>query len=410
LRKLCSREPNLTKNVTDLRVLQVAPRVPWPLDTGAKLRNFHLARAVAGSISVTLLAFGEGQSSDQLQEAYQRIVTVPRNERYSVGNILRGAIGRTPLPLLNYTTPEMAEALAHLLAENRFDMIQVESIHMMNNLSWDDSTKRPLLICDWHNVESDLMQQYADAAPGLARNAYARRTSRLMREAEKRALKEFDAHIAVSEVDAKRLQSIDSEANIFVIENGVDSAYYADTQTATKNRIVFVASMDYHANIEGAISFAQNIWPLIHQQEPQLRFTIVGRNPPSEVVALSSILGIEITGSVPDVRPYYHEALAAVVPLNVGGGSRLKILEAMAAGVPVVSTILGAEGLEVTDGENILLADSAAPLANAILRTADDSNLRARLIAGGQALVQARYDWSILGSKLRDCYQNLLAK
>ena len=384
--------------------------MPWPLDTGAKLRNYHLAHGLAGSMSVTLLAFGDEPSNQELDQTYQRIVTVPRNERYSVGNMLRGALGRTPLPLLNYTTREMAAALERLLAEDHFDLIQVESIHLLNYLPVLRSARdHPLIVCDWHNVESDLMRQYAERELNVARRTYARRTARLMSEAERRGLNEFDAHIAVSEVDAKRLQSINTEANVFVIENGVDAAHYGDQQSATKNRVVFVGSMDYHANIEGATSFAREVWPVIRQQQTDLRFTIVGRNPPPPVTELSSIAGIEVTGSVADVRPFYREALAAVVPLNVGGGSRLKILEAMAAGVPVVSTKLGAEGLDVSDGENIVLAESSSQLANGVLKVIDDVDLRARLIIGGQALVRARYDWSMLGAKLFEQYQRLLA-
>ena len=384
--------------------------MPWPLDTGAKLRNYHLAHGLAGSMSVTLLAFGDEPSNQELDQTYQRIVTVPRNERYSVGNMLRGALGRTPLPLLNYTTREMAAALERLLAEDHFDLIQVESIHLLNYLPVLRSARdHPLIVCDWHNVESDLMRQYAERELNVARRTYARRTARLMSEAERRGLNEFDAHIAVSEVDAKRLQSINPEAKVFVIENGVDAAHYGDQQSATKNRVVFVGSMDYHANIEGATSFAREVWPVIRQQQTDLRFTIVGRNPPPPVTELSSIAGIEVTGSVADVRPFYREALAAVVPLNVGGGSRLKILEAMAAGVPVVSTKLGAEGLDVSDGENIVLAESSSQLANGVLKVIDDVDLRARLIIGGQALVRARYDWSMLGAKLFEQYQRLLA-
>ena len=125
--------------------------------------------------------------------------------------------------------------------------------------------------------------------------------------------------------------------------------------------------MDYHANIEGVTSFARNVWPLLHGKKPELSFTIVGRDPAPAVRELSSIAGVEVTGSVDDVRPYYREALAAVVPLNVGGGSRLKVLEAMAAGVPVVSTARGAEGLAVRNGENILLRESSEEFVNAII-------------------------------------------
>jgi sugar transferase (PEP-CTERM/EpsH1 system associated) len=410
LRQPRNRETSLTKTVTDLRLLQIAPRVPWPLDTGAKLRNYYLARALVGSVSVTLVAFGDDTSNGRLNEAYRRIVTVPRSESYSAGNMLRGAIGRTALPLLNYTTPEMAEALQRVLAEEDFDLVQVESIHLMNYLpALRAARNHPLIVCDWHNVESDLMRQYAKHERNFARRLYARRTARLMSEAEQRALKEFDAHIAVSDVDAKRLRSINSCAQISVIENGVDATHYAGDQSAIRNRIVFVGSMDYHANIEGVMNFARAVWPAIHQQHSNLQFTIVGRNPPPAVSELSSVAGVEVTGSVADVRPYYREALAAVVPLNVGGGSRLKILEAMAANVPVVSTRLGAEGLDVSDDENILLAESSAHLANAILKVIDTADMRARLVNGGQALVKARYDWAMLGVKLIEQYQILLA-
>jgi glycosyltransferase involved in cell wall biosynthesis len=156
-------------------------------------------------------------------------------------------------------------------------------------------------------------------------------------------------------------------------------------------------------------NFTQHVWPVIRDRKPHLSFTIVGRNPSAEVLGLSSNHGVEVTGSVDDVRPFYREAIAAVVPLNVGGGSRLKILEAMAASVPVVSTTLGAEGLEVSNGENILLAGSDQEIAGAIINLIDDDSLRRRLIAGGQALAKSRYDWSSLGGKLVDEYQRLLA-
>jgi sugar transferase (PEP-CTERM/EpsH1 system associated) len=391
-------------------VLQIAPRVPWPLDTGAKLRNFHLARILTRSANVTLVAFGEDTRDDQLQDAYQRIVAVPLNKTYSINNILRGAMGPTPLPILNYTTPEMSQALERLLAADHFDFIQVESIHLMDYLPLlRGAGNHPLILCDWHNIESDLMRQYAEREGNMARRTYAKRTARFMREAEGRALKEFDGHVAVSQLDADHLRSIQANAKVFVIENGVDVAHYVDDQSVEKNRIVFVASMDYHANIQGAKEFARHVWPMIQQKHPYLRFTIVGRNPPPEIKELSATAGIEVTGSVADVRPFYREALAAVVPLDVGGGSRLKILEAMAARVPVVSTRLGAEGVDISDDENILLANSAVELVNAVSAVIEDAGIRARLIAGGHELVRTRYDWTILGTKLREQYQKLLA-
>ena len=244
-----------------------------------------------------------------------------------------------------------------------------------------------------------------------------------MSEIEKRAMREFDAHIVVSEKDAERLRSLNPEASVFVIENGVDTAYYSDEQVGQahaawpaqhvrnaspkRNRIVFVGSMDYHANVDGVTSFAREVWPRVRDRQPELVFTIVGRDPSTQVRELTKIPGVEVTGTVDDVRPYYREALASVVPLNVGGGSRLKILEAMAAGVPVVSTSLGAEGLKVQDGENILIADTGEQLVESISSVVENADLQKQLSERGRALVSERYDWSALGASLFRIYEEL---
>jgi len=405
-----------------MRVLQFAPRVCWPLDTGAKLRNYHLARVLAQRADVSLLAFDDHlRLSTELisafEKMYKQVVAIPRDSAYTSTKIVRGLLGKTPLPVLNYTTSPMKRALDHLLSQEDFDIIQVESIHLMSYLPIAqkarirEARKRPLVVCDWHNVESELMQRYSEREPGRLRRAYAGRTARLMNEFEKRALREFDAHIVVSQRDAARLRELNPDARIFVIENGVDTSFYSDLETKTESlahRIVFVASMDYHANIDGAIKFAREVWPRLRERQPELVFTIVGKDPAPEVRRLAQLPGIEVTGTVDDVRPFYREALAAVVPLNVGGGSRLKILEAMAAGVPVVSTTLGAEGLEVRHDENILIADTNEELVEAITSVIENEAQRHHLTAAGYALVSTRYDWSSLGASLFSAYEELL--
>src|SRR6266576_561430 len=161
-----------------MQILQFAPRVPWPLDTGAKLRNYHLARVLAPA-QVALLAFREQEdSTEPAGKVYERTVTVRRDGAYSIDKLLRGALGRTPLPLLNYTTAEMRAALARILTQNHFDIVQVESIHLMNYLPTILSAgRRPLVVCDWHNIESALMKQYGEHARSFARRAYARKTA-----------------------------------------------------------------------------------------------------------------------------------------------------------------------------------------------------------------------------------------
>jgi sugar transferase (PEP-CTERM/EpsH1 system associated) len=408
-------------------VLQLAPRVCWPLDTGAKLRNYHLGRVLSEHASVSLLAFiHEGEPAAIPHNPYEQIITVRRDPSYTLTKILRGAIGSTPLPLLNYTTDPMRQALERILLENDFDIVQVESIHLMGYLPILRAARsQPMVICDWHNIESELISRYGEREGKMLRRVYARRTTKLLRLFEERALSEFDAHVTVSERDAERLRNLNSQARIFVIENGVDAAHYSDEQLATAhmtsrarpassqapipNRIVFVGSMDYHANIDGAVSFAREVWPRLREKRPDLSLTIVGKDPSPEVRQLSSIPGIEVTGTVDDVRPYYSEAMAAIVPLKVGGGSRLKILEAMAAGVPVVSTTLGAEGLEVRHDENILIADTNEKMIGAIVSLVENQSQRNKVSDAARTLVSNRYDWATVGASLFQCYLDLLS-
>ena len=405
-----------------MRVLHFAPRLCWPLDTGAKLRNYHLARVLARQARVTLLAFNHHDESLSADEnPYDQVIAVKRDAAYTFAKAVRGLWGRTPLPVLNYTTDSMKKALERILDERDFDVVQVEGIHLMAYLPIIRSArKRPLVICDWHNIESELMRQYSRHEPNLLRRAYAGKTARLMSDFESRALRDFDAHVVVSRRDAERLRDLNSDSRVFVIENGVDPGYYSDAQLERvagarrdaqgKNRIVFVASMDYHANIEGAVSFAREVWPRLRARQPKLVFTIVGRDPSREVRALALTPGIEVTGTVDYVRPFYRNAVAAIVPLNVGGGSRLKILEAMAAGVPVVSTTLGAEGLDVLPGENILIADTNEQLVEAIVSVVEDQEQRNRLGTAGRALVSNHYDWERLGTNLFEIHQQLLGR
>lgn len=417
-----------------MRVLQFAPRVCWPLDTGAKLRNYHLARVLAEHGEVTLLAFRD--AADPLinfENAYEEVVTVNRDPGYTATKILRGSLGPTPLPLLNYTTDAMKQALDRLLNAQQFDVVQVESIHLVGYLPiLRAAPGRPPVICDWHNIESELMQRYSERESSFLRRTYARKTAGQLRNIEQQATHDFDAHIVVSQRDRERLLELNPASAVSVVENGVDSAYYSDQEiekahaawrvhqdpdgaiadggpaSSSANRIVFVGSMDYHANIDGVVDFAREVWPAVQERNPELIFTIVGRDPAAEVRQLATIRGIEVTGTVADVRPYYREAVASIVPLKVGGGSRLKILEAMAAGVAVVSTTLGAEGLEVQHAANILIADTNAQLIDAITGVVANEELRRELCGAGRALVASRYDWETLGVNLFEIYQQLL--
>jgi glycosyltransferase involved in cell wall biosynthesis len=167
--------------------------------------------------------------------------------------------------------------------------------------------------------------------------------------------------------------------------------------------------MDYHANIDAALFFVREVWPRVRDRRPELRLAIVGAQPPKQILALREH-GAMVTGTVDDVRPYYRSALVSVVPLRVGGGTRLKVLEAMAAGAPVVSTTLGAEGLAITPGKDILIADSPGAMADAITGLQTGSPLWQQLADNGKQLVRAKYDWAVVGETLWRLHCQLCAK
>jgi glycosyltransferase involved in cell wall biosynthesis len=234
------------------------------------------------------------------------------------------------------------------------------------------------------------------------RRVYAGRTADLLERAETRFLGACDVHTVTSERERVRLQARDAAAEIHVIPNGVDVEYFGAQEPdpgATRTNLVFAGSMDYSANVDAVVWFVNNMWPELRRQLPALSFTIVGRDPTPEVRALGGDQ-VNVTGTVPDVRPHYSGALAAVVPLRIGSGTRLKILEAMAAGIPVISTRLGAEGLDFEDGTHLLLADSAGEMIAAVGRLASSPELWLRLSRSGREVVSRLYDWRALTENL----------
>jgi glycosyltransferase involved in cell wall biosynthesis len=269
------------------------------------------------------------------------------------------------------------------------------------------------VVYNWHNIESEAMRRYSDAVPSSAKKLYAAYTQRRLAALEREILKTAFGHIVCSEREGDQLLQLAPRARITVVENGVDTVYFSGRKPGVIRRhLVFVGLMNYYPNVEAAVSFARTLWPGVFAKFPSLSLRIVGASPTSAVLALKEIPGVEVTGTVPDVRPYYEDALAAIVPLRTGGGTRLKILEAMAAGVPVISTQLGAEGLSTTPEQNILTAavDDRESWIRQITRLVESPEQFERISTSALNLVKSQYDWQILGSKLFAIYEEWLHK
>ena len=401
-----------------MRILYFSPRDCWPLTSGARLRDYYLAREISRHAKLTYLGFArtaglEMKSGRAGLDQELECILVPRRNTYSPANLIRGLAGPLPVNILNFTTQGMRAELERILRSDRFDLVQMEGVHLYAYLPVIAAAPgRPRVIADWHNIESELIRRYSEnLSPLLPKRWYAARTARLVETLEGSLLDKCDAHLVCSERERKVLLARSPAAQIRVVENGVDTAAFVPQESQTKRQrrdLVFVGSMDYHANIDAAMYFSREIWPQLHALRPDLRFMIVGSRPTTEIVALGQQAGITVTGTVDSVAPYYEAALAAVVPLRVGSGTRLKVLESMAAGVPAISTRLGAEGLSVTDGKHLILADSAAEFTSAVTRLANDPAEWERIALAGRELVVRRYDWSGIGASLCEYYEELV--
>lgn len=389
----------------NLRILFLSPRQCWPAHSGAKLREYHFARALGAVAELTYVCFrwpGDAPPRPADLPFCREIVTVPKPGTYGLAQTIRGALGSTPLPVLNYTCAEMSRAVARVAAQP-FDLVHADSIHMIRYA--EAVAKRQTgaaAIYNWHNIESEAMLRFAETVGSRAKAWYARQTAAKLEHLERRILHNARGHVVCSERERAVLRGWVPGARIEVVENGVDTAYFRGAAGSPSRRLVFVGTMDYFPNVDAVTSFAARVWPELRAALPGLTLSIVGAKPVPAVTALREIAGIEVTGTVPDVRPYYADALAAVVPLRTGGGTRLKIPEAMAAGVPVISSTLGAEGLDATPGRDFLLAeaDDAGAWVRQVTRLATDAAERARIAEAAFALVRDRYDWETLGARL----------
>lgn len=403
-----------------MKLLYFSPHEFWPVNFGAPLRNYQLAKHLAAHSSVTFVELRRALSGKKLSpddHGLAEVVSLKKDRPYAPSKVLRGLVGPTPLTVLNCWSRDSASQLAGLLDSKHFDSVQIEGVHLMRYLPIIQKMPAgPAIVVDWHNIESEGMWRFSRTTGNRAKQIVAERTATLLERAETWLLDNCPTHTVTSERERQKLLTKRPAANIQVIPNGVDTSLFTakkiaeassrEGQEGTKPTLLFVGYMNYHANIDAVTWFCRTAWLEIARNYPDLQFTIVGRDPTPEVRALASDR-IHVTGTVADVRPFYASAIAAVVPLRSGSGTRLKILEAMAAGVPVVSTQIGAEGIEVENNVHLMVADSVAEIVAAVDKLARSVETRSRLSQAARSLVCRLYDWSIIGGRLYRIHADL---
>jgi glycosyltransferase involved in cell wall biosynthesis len=307
-----------------------------------------------------------------------------------------------------YRSRRFAALLRECLASGGYDLVQAE-YSFMGAYRRDVAADTPWVL-DEHNVEFRLNETLVDVETSWYYRAYGRRESRLRRSEELAACRLADHVLTVSSDDAALLRTAEPGLAISIVPNGVDVDAHepASPETGGLGRLVFIGKMDYRPNVQAVRWFCSEVLPLVRRRHADVSLEIVGANPTQVVRDLGSIDGVTVAGGVPDTRPHLRAAQVVVIPLHAGSGTRLKVLEAFAAGKAVVSTRLGAEGLEVAHDRELLLADVPGDFAAAVGRALDDPGLRGRLGSAGRRLVEERYAWPRVVQRLEGVYAGLV--
>lgn len=397
-----------------MRILVITNTIPYPPVSGGAARTYNLLRRIAKRHDVWLATNLETRDQLQgvphLQQFCRQVATGLMERRRPVEHLpglMRYALAGWPLELKFRHAAELAAGIQRFLSEVTFDIVQIEESRMALYLELFPKGDRSRRILTFYDVA------FAQAA----RLAWLKQSrmmkwrmliySRMMRRWEPRYAGRFDRCITVSEADRRLLTAANPCLRVDVVPNGVDTHVYQPLPPLDGlPAVLFIGNMSYAPCMDGALYLVNEILPRIRRSVPTVQAWIVGSDPSPEVLRLNGD-GVHVTGRVPDVRPYYSRSTVCAVPLQAGGGTRLKILEAMALGRPVVSTSIGCEGLHVVDGEHVLIADDPDLFAQQAVRLLRDQGLYARIAASSRRLVVSQYDWDAIADRMMQVYDEL---
>jgi glycosyltransferase involved in cell wall biosynthesis len=388
-----------------MRILWVKANQLLPVSSGGDIRSYHIARQLAAHHELTFLSYYDGEADSAYEQELQR--HFPGAVAMSTGRNIGSGLGRgldyvsrlprsAPYAVSRFRSTPVRQQLDAWFQQGCFDVAVCDFLDAAVNFP---RTPGPPTVLFQHNVESEIWRRHARTAPSLARRSLYKMEFAKMLRYEQEIVRRFPHVIAVSEHDRRLMANWVEAARISVVPTGVDVEQYRPDWSSSPSEplVMFVGAMDWEPNIDAMESFCDEIWPAVQARIPAARLRIVGRNPDRRVQRLAS-KSIEVTGTVTSVVEHLRQAAAVIVPLRIGGGTRLKIYEAMAMGKAVVSTPVGAEGLDVHHGHDIVLADNPQSFAEAVSLFLQDRQLRSRFERAAAELA-AQYNWPAIGTK-----------
>lgn len=400
-----------------MRILAFYPYIPYPLDRGAFYRGFHLLRELARGHDVDLLALSENSEGVEhkivFSEFCHRVEFAPFRHPNWARLIPNRLCNRLPATVAHWALPHLAQVLERMLATERYDAVHIFDI-ILAQYFLRSHCQIPLVVDRTRvDLQYQLMERRRMRFDWKTRLLNVENLLKLWMY-ERRVARRSRFQIVCGPDDAAFLDKYVSRAlDVVVIPNGADPEYFqpgagGEQSRSTHPTLVFCGAMDYNPNIDALRWYFSQIHDHLVTQVPDVRLWIVGKHPVPEVLAYSTKPNVTITGAVPDVRPYYQRAWLQIVPLRIGGGTRLKIVESMAMGTAVVSTTIGAQGLYLHHNRDILLADSPAEFVAQTARALTDLQLRRQVEHAGLHTVRSRLSWPMLGKRLSDVYSQQL--
>jgi glycosyltransferase involved in cell wall biosynthesis len=394
-----------------MKILWVKSDFLHPTSRGGQIRTLETIRRLHQKHEVHYMAFenpaepeGVARAKEYCSYVYPVKHEPPRKRSLAFALQVAGSVfSSLPVAVARWTSPAMKQALGDIQSRQKFDAVVCDFLHPAANF---DSLAGCVLF--QHNVETMIWRRHTEHAGDPLQRAYFELQAKRLFEFEKKACLEAGRVIAVSEADSRMMRDMFGARDIVSVPTGVDIDYFRrpeDTAPPATD-LVFVGSMDWMPNTDGVHYFVREILPLIRRRYPECSVTVVGRKPSPDILALGEAdPRIRITGTVPDVRPFLWDAKVSIVPLRIGGGTRLKIYEAMAAGVPTVSTTVGAEGLDIAHPSNIRLADTPETFAADCIAMLSDRREASRMSAEALHLVTSRFSWD----RITQDFENILA-
>ena len=384
-----------------MRILWVKTELLHPVDKGGKIRTYQMLKELKKNHRITYLTLDDGSAEpgalDKAKEYADEIITIPHTTSAKftakfyfelVGNL----VSRLPYSLQKYVSPEMRVTIERLANRENFDVVVCDFLTPAVN--FPANLKVATLLFE-HNVEAMIWRRHSEVAQTSVKKAFMKMQWRRMVDYEKKACHDFDWVAAVSKEDADTIREDYAVKNVSDVPTGVDTEFFAP-QGGQKDsfNLVFTGSMDWLPNEDAIRWFIEDILPLIRQEMPQVSLTVVGRNPfPSLVESSKKDSSILVTGRVDDVRPFMERGSVYIVPIRIGGGTRLKVYEAMAMELPIVSTTIGAEGLPVEDGTEIFLRDDPQEFAAVVVKLLKDKGLAQIIGKQAATTVREKFGW-----------------